>query len=179
VTRPRPRARPAPAPALEAPLSFAGPRLRALPAGPGQAGAVQACLEGAADYFDRTEGRPAAPDAAADLLADAEADARRRVLVLVPRAGGPAAGVLDVLLGEPEPEVAHVVLLLLRRAFRGLGYGRETVAALEAALSERGFRAVRLSVLDENVEARLFWERAGYAQVGRLGRGVTVYEKAL
>lgn len=160
-------------------LDLDGPRLLAVAAGGAHAAQIQSCLEGAPDYFVRTEGGPPAPGAAIQLLADAEVDPQRRVYVLVPRAGGPAVGLLDLLLDYPEPEVVQIVLLLFREACQGLGYGRETTAALEAALAARGYRALRLSVVDENAEARAFWERLGFAAVGRLDRGVTVYEKAL
>jgi len=160
-------------------LDLDGPRLLAVAAGGPHAAQIQSCLEGAPDYFVRTEGGLPAPGAAIQLLADAEVDPQRRVYVLVPRAGGPAVGLLDLLLDYPEPEVVQIVLLLFREACQGLGYGRETTAALEAALAARGYRALRLSVVDENAEARAFWERLGFAAVGRLDRGVTVYEKLL
>jgi ribosomal protein S18 acetylase RimI-like enzyme len=156
-----------------------GPRLLAQPATGAHAVQIQACFEGAPDYFARTEGRLPGPDAAIQLLADAEVDAQRRVFVLVPRAAGAAVGVLDLMLDYPEPGVAHVVLLLFREACQGLGYGKETSAALETALRGAGYRAVRLSVVDENTDALAFWEHVGYAVVGRLDRGVTVFEKPL
>jgi len=71
------------------------------------------------------------------------------------------------------------VLLLFREACQGLGYGKETSAAVEAALRGAGYRAARLSVVDENTGALAFWERVGYAVVGKLDRGVTVFEKPL
>jgi len=160
-------------------LTFDGPRLVARQATPAHAEAIQACFEGAPDYFSRTEGRPPGPDAAAHLLADAEADPGRRVFVLVPRAGGPALGVLDLHLDYPEPGAAHIGLLLFREACQGLGYGKETTAAVEAALARSGYRVLRLSVVDENEDAKDFWQRIGFAEVGRLDRGVTVYEKVI
>jgi RimJ/RimL family protein N-acetyltransferase len=150
-----------------------------VPADGSHAAQIQACFEGAPDYFVRTEGAFPGPDAAIQLLADAEVDSQRQVFVLVPRPGGPAVGVLDLLLDYPEPRVAQVVLLLFRESCQGLGYGKETTAAVEGALSALGYRALRLSVVDENAEARAFWERLGFAPVGRLDRGVTVYEKGL
>ena len=42
-----------------------------------------------------------------------------------------------------------------------------------------GYRTLRLSVGDENPEAKAFWERIGFAEVGRLDRGVSVYEKRI
>ena len=156
-----------------------GPRLLAVPAGMEHAHQIQCCFDGAPEYFTVTEGRPPAPDAAARLLADVEVDDRRRLYVLVPRAGGPAVGVLDLHLDYPEPGTSHVGLLLFREACQGLGYGKETTAAVEAALARAGYAALRLSVVDENVDAKTFWERLGFAIVGRLDRGVTVYEKVL
>jgi RimJ/RimL family protein N-acetyltransferase len=159
--------------------SFDGPRLRSIPAGSEHGPVVQACLDSAPGYYQRTEGRPAAPSAAADLLADAEADPARRVYLLEPRAGGPAVGVLDLHFDYPEPGTAHIGLLLLRESCQGMGYGREIATALEAALARAGYRALRLSVTDENRDAHAFWSRVGFAEVGRLDRGVTVYEKPL
>jgi ribosomal protein S18 acetylase RimI-like enzyme len=156
-----------------------GPRVRGVPASPEHAGRIQACLEGAPDYFTRTEGSPPASDAGARLLADAEGDDLRRVYLLVHVASGAAVGMLDLYLHHPEPGVAHVALLLFRESCQGLGYGKETTAALEDVLRRAGYAALRLSVGDENPEAKAFWERLGFAEVGRLDRGVTVYEKKL
>jgi ribosomal protein S18 acetylase RimI-like enzyme len=167
------------APDPTAVLHLESPRLLALPASREHAAQIQSCFDGAPDYFARTEGRPPGGDAAAQLLDDAEADGQRRVFALVPRAGGPAVGVLDLHVDYPEPGTAHIGLLLFRESCQGLGYGKETTTALEAELRRAGCRALRLSVTDENVEAKLFWERLGFAIVGRLDRGVTVYEKLL
>jgi ribosomal protein S18 acetylase RimI-like enzyme len=161
------------------PLAIDGPRLRALPATGAHAAAIQSCFEGAPDYFVRTVGSLPGPDAAFQLIADAEVDPQRKVYALAPRGGGPVVGVLDLMLDYPEPGLAQVVLLLFRESCQGLGYGKETTAAVEGALAARGYRALRLSVVDENTEARAFWERLGFAAVGRLDRGVTVFEKAL
>jgi ribosomal protein S18 acetylase RimI-like enzyme len=156
-----------------------GPRIRAVRASRELAHQIQACFEGAPDYFARTEGGPPGPDAARRLVADAEGDDLRKVYALVPVVGGPAVGVLDLYLHHPEPGVAHIALLLFREACQGLGYGKETTAALEQVLARAGFGVLRLSVGDENPEAKAFWERIGFAEIGRLDRGVSVYEKRI
>lgn len=156
-----------------------GPRLRAVLATREHMHQIQACFEGAPDYFARTEGGPPVPDAAERLLSDAEGDELRRIYALVPVVGGPAVGVLDLYLHHPEPGVAHIALLLFREACQGLGYGKETTAALEQVLARAGYGTLRLSVGDENPEAKAFWERIGFATVGRLDRGVTLYEKRI
>jgi ribosomal protein S18 acetylase RimI-like enzyme len=156
-----------------------GPRIRAVPAARDHVMQIQACFEGAPDYFARTEGGPPGPDAAERLLSDAESDDLRRVYALVPIVGGPAVGVLDLYLHHPDPGVAHIALLLFREACQGLGYGKETTAALEQVLARAGYETLRLSVGDENPAAKAFWERIGFAEIGRLDRGVTVYEKRI
>jgi ribosomal protein S18 acetylase RimI-like enzyme len=158
---------------------FDGPRLLAVRAGHAHVAQIQDCFLGAPDYFARTEGAPPGADAALRLVSDAEADDLRRVYALVPRTGGPAVGVLDLYLHHPEPGTAHIALLLFREACQGLGYGKETTGALESALSRAGYTTLRLSVGDENPGARAFWERLGFAPVGRLERGVAVFEKVL
>lgn len=183
-TRPQDRLRSEAAPLLPDldALALSMPRLLAVQASATLIDGIQACLEGARDYFMETEGHPPSPDLANELVADAEADDSRKIFALLPRAGGrggSAVGVLDLLLHYPEPGVAHVGLLLFPEPCRGRGYGRETTAALEAGLARQGFRELRLSVVDENAGARLFWERLGFAEVGRLDGGVSVLAKPL
>jgi ribosomal protein S18 acetylase RimI-like enzyme len=160
-------------------IGFRTGRLEARAAVDADRAALQAVLEEAPAYHDLTEGGPAAPGAAADLLADAQADGDRRLLVLWPAAGGPAAGVVDVQLHWPEPGAAHVRLLLLRESLHGRGLGREASEGLEEALRREGFRALRLSVTGGNAGARAFWERVGYGAVEHRPAGDTLHEKVL
>jgi len=162
-----------------APLRLRSARLLGREAGRADRPALQACLEAGADYFELVEGAPPSPDAAERLLDEAEADPLRRVLLL--RATGRAAplGCLDLWLDQPEPGTAHLGLLLVAGALRHQGYGAEATGALEQALGAAGYVCLRLSVTDENPGARAFWERVGFAEVGRLEDGVTVLEKVL
>jgi len=154
-------------------------RLEARPAGWGDVGALQSLLEAAPGYHRLVEGAPAGPNAAFDQIADAEADPDRRLLLLWPREGSMAAGVVDLQIHWPDPGAAHVRLLLLRESLHGRGLGREAAAGLEEALRLEGFRALRLSVTVENDGARAFWERVGFAPVERFRAGDTLHEKLL
>lgn len=158
---------------------FRTPRLEARPVSATDLPALQDVLRATPAYHALVDGAPAGPDAAADLLADAEADADRRLLLLWPAAGGPAVGIVDVQLHWPEPGAAHVRLLLLRESLHGRGLGREAAEGLEEVLREEGFRALRLSVTGENGGARAFWERIGFAPVERRREGDTLHEKLL
>jgi len=140
---------------------------------------LQALLEASPGYHRLVDGTPAGPTAASDQIADAEADPDRRLLLLWPRDGALAAGVVDLQIHWPEPGAAHVRLLLLRESLHGRGLGREAAAGLEEALRQEGFRALRLSVTVENGGARAFWERVGFAPVERSGAGDTLHEKLL
>ena len=155
------------------------PRLAGVEASRADQPRLQGCLEAAAAYFELTEGAPPAPDAADRLLDEAEADPARRILLLTCRRGDRPLGVLDLWLDQPEPGTAHVGLLLLAETQQGQGYGAEATAALERALASAGYGLLRLSVGDENPGAHAFWERVGFAPIGRLDGGVTLYEKVL
>jgi RimJ/RimL family protein N-acetyltransferase len=156
-----------------------GPRLAGLEAERADQDRLQACLEAAPGYFLLTEGAPPAPDAAARLLDESELDPLRRVLLLASRRGGEPVGLVDLWLDQPEPGTAHLGLLLVRERLQGQGYGAEATTALERSLAQAGYSLLRLSVGDENPGARAFWERLGFAEVGRLGGGVSVFEKPL
>jgi ribosomal protein S18 acetylase RimI-like enzyme len=159
--------------------SFGGPRVRAAVAGIEDAPALQAVMDAASDYFELTEGEPAGPGAARALLEDAEADEARRVQLLWAVGAHAPIGFLDLHLHQPEPGVAHVGVLALRPEARGRGLGGALVEALVEALRAEGFDALRASVGDENPDARAFWERVGFGEVGRLEGGVTVLERGL
>jgi ribosomal protein S18 acetylase RimI-like enzyme len=164
--------------------SFRTPRLEARPASAEDLAELQDLLAATPAYHELVDGAPAGPSAATDLLADAEADADRRLLLLWPAAqgqgaGARAAGLVDLQLHWPEPGAAHVRLLLLRESLHRRGLGREAAAGIELALRRDGFRALRLSVTGENGGARAFWERIGFAPVERLRAGDTLHEKLL
>ena len=165
-------------------IAFRTSRLLARPAGPDDVAALQGVLVAAPGYHELCGESPPGPGAGADLLADAEADPERALLLLWPATAGlapasGAAGLVDLQLHWPEPGAVHVRLLLLRESAQGRGLGREATLGLEGALREAGFRALRLSVTVENEGARLFWERVGFGAVDRRGAGDTLHEKLL
>lgn len=151
----------------------------ARPASRADSEALQTCLDGAPDYFERLQGCGADPDTAERLLDEAEADASRRVLLLRLRSTGAAAGLLDLDLARGGAGTAHVVLLLLREPLQGMGLGAELVRAVEQRLRDEGLALVTLAVCDEHGGAREFWERMGYETAARVDRGVTLLEKRL
>jgi len=90
---------------------------------------------------------------------------------------GPVAGF--VTLGpyreKPEPGVGEIYAIYLEPERVGTGVGRALMTAALDELRARGFRTVRLWVLEANHRARRFYERAGFAPDGSRA----VYEGAL
>src|SRR5690606_29808761 len=70
----------------------------------------------------------------------------REVYLLRTREQGEAVGAVGWWAGHPEPAVALLGMLLVVTERRGRGLGREALAAVEAALRERGITEVRTGV---------------------------------
>jgi GNAT superfamily N-acetyltransferase len=67
---------------------------------------------------------------------------------------------------EVDPTVGEVNAIYLEPARIGTGVGRTLMAAALAELARRGFREVRLWVLEKNHRSRRFYEKAGFAKDG-------------
>lgn len=67
------------------------------------------------------------------------------------------------------PEYAdfgEIISIYLLPEYMGKGYGKKLLAAAVEKLSEMGFRRVFLWVLEENHNARAFYERCGFSPSG-------------
>lgn len=106
-------------------------------------------------------------------------------------AGITSVGVVSCGFGEPlltegglqATDSAHVSLISVKPEHWGLGYGRQTLDFLEAALGQAGYTSAQLHVLETNTRARALYERNGWSLV-RLGDPhpegpQAVYEKSL
>ena len=67
---------------------------------------------------------------------------------------------------EPDPEVGEVYAIYVDPGSWDHGFGRELFAAASRGLSDAGFHAATLWVLDTNERARRFYEAAGWAADG-------------
>jgi ribosomal protein S18 acetylase RimI-like enzyme len=65
-----------------------------------------------------------------------------------------------------DPGVGELLAIYLEPARVGTGLGRELMDAAMAELARRGYRTVRLWVLEENDRARRFYEKAGFTTDG-------------
>ncbi|GIF50051.1 L-amino acid N-acyltransferase YncA [Asanoa ferruginea] len=65
-----------------------------------------------------------------------------------------------------DPEIGEVLAIYQEPQRLGTGLGRTLMAAGLAELHNRGFRTVRLWVLEDNKRARRFYEKAGFEPDG-------------
>lgn len=62
----------------------------------------------------------------------------------------------------------HVLSLAVHPSHRRKGVGSRLMEALEEVFKSKEAREVELEVREDNVEARMFYEKLGYRSVGRL-----------
>lgn len=82
------------------------------------------------------------------------------------------------MIPSPDPDVdptrvGHITSLHALPHLRGRGYGTALVDHVRAELKQRGFAELTLWVLEENLQARRFYERYGF----RLDGGTRTYPK--
>lgn len=133
--------------------------------------AVQALIESNPGYTLRVSGRRPGPSDGADVLRDAPPD--------LPPEGkhcfgawldGTLVAVADVLQAWPDPQTAHVGLLLVHGDHEGMGLGR---ALHDHVLSEvrtwPQVSTMRLGIVETNAAgAAPFWNALGYRPTGRV-----------
>lgn len=135
---------------------------------PHEIDAVQGVIESDPGYVERITGLPPGPADALSLLMMRPPDlAEEHKSVFGIRRGGELVGLLDVLRGYPDPDVAYIGLLQIRADLRGQGLGREAHQALLALVGEwPEIRRLRLAVVATNIQVEPWWRELGYAPVG-------------
>jgi len=89
----------------------------------------------------------------------------RETAVIVARNGRRLAGFAIMQFSD---EHAHLNLLAVAPAYRGLGLGRELVDWLEACARTAGIFDVHLELRAGNDSARAFYEALGYSEAGSI-----------
>lgn len=89
---------------------------------------------------------------------------------------GPGAFHRSLLLSRfdrpVEPGVVMVDGIFVREGSRGYGVGTRLLMALEQIARRHGAHALRLEVVEGNERARDLYERRGFREIGRRGRGL-------
>ncbi len=116
------------------------------------------------DFFRCIEGQPGGPETAAELLGPRapEVSVGNKIIIGL-EIGRDLIGVVELLVGFPQPTEWYVGLLLLHPDGRGAGAGTSIWERLRQRMSQEGATTVRLIVQQQNPRARRFWERQGFA----------------
>jgi GNAT superfamily N-acetyltransferase len=92
--------------------------------------------------------------------------------VLVADVDGEIAGYVTMLnrvqsddLDDGNLEFGLIADLLVRKAYRGTGLGRELIAAAESVAKEHDVRWLRISVMSENAAARKLYASSGFSEI--------------
>jgi ribosomal protein S18 acetylase RimI-like enzyme len=123
---------------------------------------VQRFHERCRDFWELVEGVAPPPGFARELLDEVPPGGtidRKHVLGVFE---GELVALLDLYDGYPEPNAWYLSLLVIAPEARRNGLGRELLAYGEAYARERGGRALRLIVQDQNRRALAFWMREGF-----------------
>ncbi len=108
-------------------------------------------------------GRPAAPQAIAEILARPEYDPARDLFIV--RAGGEAVGFLDI---KPELDIGRVVAdVWLSPEHRRKGLGRKLLKATLKRAGELGAKFIHVCIRNDNVAAKNSLNRLGFKYVRR------------
>lgn len=119
------------------------------------------------EYFQIIKGmNPSIDDAVESLTAVPPGNDARKVFSGYSLAGE-LIGCSDIVFGYPDQFTAYLGLLLVRPDMQSNGYGSWVHRKLcEIALS-KGYRRMRLSLIETNEKAAQYWTSKGYRRIGR------------
>ena len=103
-------------------------------------------------------------------------DTRRQAQLILNEQG--VVGYLDYKVAYPDLHSATISLILIDERIQGQGYGKQVVKQLEQLLSGRMDRIYAV-VYGNNVRAKAFWDRLGYAYIRDGGPNLSWYLKEL
>jgi GNAT superfamily N-acetyltransferase len=133
--------------------------------------AIQALLESNAGYTERVSGRPPARGDGLEVLRDGPPDLKPdQKHCFGAWRDGTLIGVADVLQSWPNPQTAHIGLLLVHGAHEGMGAGRALHDHLLGVVRGwPGIDTLRLGIVETNAAgAEPFWTKLGYRPTGRV-----------
>ncbi len=71
-------------------------------------------------------------------------------------------GVIDIIVGYPEKDIAYIGLMLINPLARGNNVGRLAHKLLIDWLENKAIGEIQLSVVESNLGASTFWDKLGY-----------------
>ena len=145
---------------------------------------IQGVFEACEHYFILTTGGSATPAAAHALyiqLPKGRSYDDKHILGICHADTSELIGVIDSVLGYPEPGMVTLGLFLIVPEYRHRDIGRKAYALLEQWVKDRKASAIRISVHEAAEDDVNFWKQAGFRSTGQTSRdgtcGVEVLEK--
>lgn len=74
-------------------------------------------------------------------------------------------GVLDLIFGYPKKNTAYIGLFVIDKRLQRKSIGRKIFSILEEKLADMDFYKIRLGVIKENINGKLFWESMGFKKI--------------
>lgn len=92
-------------------------------------------------------------------------------------------GLIDYLPENPKDQYPWLGLLMIHEQWKGNSFGKRAYHLFEKGIKNSGKHAIRLGVLNNNRDAKAFWESLGFSYYDtkpfKAGREVDCYEKKL
>jgi GNAT superfamily N-acetyltransferase len=144
--------------------------LRLITGEPGGMAALQAVLEAAPRFFERTTGAsPGRAEAQSTVTALPPGRSYDDKFVFGLYADDVMVGCADVIRGWNPPHKAIIGLLLLAEPWQRRGLGRAFAALIEQAIAGwPEITTLRIGVSTNHDEALAFWQRLGYRETGEI-----------
>lgn len=73
--------------------------------------------------------------------------------------------VVDILEGYPDEDAVYMGLFMIDGKRHRIGYGRKLMQQLEENIRQKGFKRIRLGVVEGNQKAMAFWLSLDFKEV--------------
>ena len=134
-------------------------------------------FEDSPDYFQRLHGGPYQDKDVTDVFEQMPPGVNEKQAWLAMEGEVPV-GLVDFLIGYPEPGTAYIGFLLVRESRHGEGLGARLCAFVEETA---GCDKIVLAVLETNEPAFAFWGKMGFRATGEMrpyeGHSVAMMQK--
>ncbi len=138
---------------------------------------VQSILDSAEYYYMKIEGVPKMENTAKEVFEKLPPNTTPEdKFVFFIELNNQRIGVVDLVFGYPEKNVAFIGLLLLDQKLHGRGFGGKSYKLVEEFARNQGADAIQLGVNDTNDVGIKFWSKLGFRPNGRtrLNEGLKV-----
>lgn len=72
---------------------------------------------------------------------------------------------MDLIFGYPKKNTAYIGLFVIDKRLQRKSIGRKIFSILEEKLADMDFYKIRLGVIKENINGKLFWESMGFKKI--------------